>query len=61
MPHWMDVEVFNTETLFEDLMMLQSKWKGIWNKAKEVTSNLEMEIKFCHGRRDMGQEKTRMH
>ena len=32
----LDVEVCNIETLPEDLIKLRSKWKGIWNEAKEV-------------------------
>ena len=39
----------NIETLFEDLMKLQSNWKSIWNEAKEVASNLDIEIKLSHG------------
>ena len=45
----LDVEVSNIETLLEDLMMLRSKWKGIWNEAKEVALNVKMKIKSCHG------------
>lgn len=43
----LDMEVSNIKTLLENLIKLQSKWKGIWNEAKEAASNLEMEIKLC--------------
>ena len=39
------------ETLLEDLMKLQSNWKGIMNEAKEIALNVKMDIKFCHGHR----------
>ena len=57
----LDVEVSNIETLHEDLMKLWSNWKRIWNEAKEVASNLEMEIKLSHEHGGMGQKRTRMH
>ena len=56
-----DVEVSNIETLLEDLMKLWSNWKSTWNEAKEVASNIEMEIKLSHGCGDKGQKRTRMH
>jgi hypothetical protein len=46
----LDVEVSNIEALLEDLMKLRSNWKCIWNEAKEVATNIELEIKLCHRR-----------
>ena len=57
----LDVEESNIETLLEDLMKLWSNWISIWNEAKEVASNLEMEIKLSHGCRGMGWKRKRMH
>ena len=56
----LDVELSSIETLLEDLMKLQSNWKGMWNKAKEVSLNLEMKIKFCHERRHVHRKRQRM-
>lgn len=57
-----DVEVSNIETLLEDLMKFRlSNWKNIQNEAKEVASNLELEIKLCHGRGCVGRKRTRKH
>ena len=57
----MDVEVSIIETLLEDLMKLQSDWKGIWNEAKEATLNLKMENKFCHEHRHVDRKRQKMH
>ena len=57
----LDVEVSNIETHLDDLIMLRSNWKGIWNEAKEVTLNLKMEIKFCNRRRHVDRKRQRMH
>ena len=57
----LDVEVSNIEALLENLMKLRSNWKAIWNEAKEVALNLEIEIKYVSGRGHASRKRKMMH
>ena len=46
----LDVEVSNVSRLLIQISEIRSQWKALWNEAKLVTSNLEIEIKFSRGR-----------
>ena len=45
-----DMEVSNIESLLAQLLALQDSWKAMWNEAKLVASNLEIEMKLSMNR-----------
>ena len=57
----LDVEVSNVSRLLNQISEIRSQWKALWNEAKLVTSNLEIEIKFSRGRSVANWKRSRFH
>ena len=56
-----DMEVSNIESLLAQLLALQDSWKAMWNEAKLVASNLEIEMKLSMNRGATARKRKRFH
>ena len=57
----LNVEVSNISSLLNQISEIRSQWKALWNEAKLVASNLEIEIKLSRGRSAANRKRSRFH